>query len=814
MRAWLLCSLLVVLVTPPVAVAQWQLDGTILSLPPAAVAPSVVADGSGGAITVWTQAGATYAQRVDASGTALWTAGGVEVCASNGFGGTTDPRLWPDGMGGAFITWRDGRNLLTTSQDIYAQRVDAAGAPQWTANGVQLSTSAFGEDLPAVVAAGSGGAIVMWRGNFGDIFAQGLNAAGSTLWAAGGVNIGAGPTVATNLELVPDGAGGAVVAWSDARLGILDLNIYAQRVDGSGASLWLMDGEPLCTVLTMQILNDLALDADGSAIATWTDPRAGGIDIYVQKVDGAGDPQWTADGVAVCLAVGDQGAPVVCSDGFGGAIVAWHDPRTGVFDIAAQRVNQWGTPQWAVDGIGLCIAAGDQTLPTIASDGGGGAIVAWSDGRVMPPATYALGVTLGGFTGWTLDGVPVSVAPGAKSQIGIASDNAGGAIVAWLDGRPSASGVYAQRITYENGLWGRPEAVITSVADVPNDQGGRVRVNWEASTWDVRGYTEIEFYSVWRATQAFPMANLPEGSLVLDDPSRVGADFAGSAYWVEPTTAGEPYYWEWIGNQAVLNSPGYAFSAATRADSTAMGDADHFFQVVAHTDDPYVFWPSNVATGTSVDNLAPAAPLQLTAQRLTTNGPAQGNAATSAAPGDVLLSWLASGESDLRDYSIYRSTANDVQATPAFFIAGTTEDSYLDTTAPTGQSYYYVLTATDVHGNASAATGTVSVGPSTNVGRTPTVSALTVLPNHPNPFSSTTSLEIGLARAGAVSLEVFDVAGRRVAEREIEGARAGWQRLVFDGRDDAGRPLASGVYFYRVSAPGEKAVTRKMVVRR
>jgi hypothetical protein len=67
----------------------------------------------------------------------------------------------------------------------------------------------------------------------------------------------------------------------------------------------------------------------------------------------------------------------------GGAIVTWEDFRSGTSngDIYAQRVNLAGGPQWTTDGVALCTAANNQYNPTIASDGAGGAIVTWSDGR-------------------------------------------------------------------------------------------------------------------------------------------------------------------------------------------------------------------------------------------------------------------------------------------------------------------------------------------------------------------------------------------------------------------------------------------------
>jgi flagellar hook assembly protein FlgD len=91
--------------------------------------------------------------------------------------------------------------------------------------------------------------------------------------------------------------------------------------------------------------------------------------------------------------------------------------------------------------------------------------------------------------------------------------------------------------------------------------------------------------------------------------------------------------------------------------------------------------------------------------------------------------------------------------------------------------------------------------------------ALTVRGNMPNPFNATTTLRIGLPKAGEVEIEVFDVAGRRVRSERTGTLAAGWRELSFQARDASGQTLPSGVYFYRVKANGE-TLTRKMVIAR
>lgn len=86
-------------------------------------------------------------------------------------------------------------------------------------------------------------------------------------------------------------------------------------------------------------------------------------------------PSFAADSVALSTAANDQSSPTIVSDGMGGAIATWRDYRNGSAlanaDIYAQRVNAAGVPQWTADGVALCTAANDQGPPTIVSDGAG-----------------------------------------------------------------------------------------------------------------------------------------------------------------------------------------------------------------------------------------------------------------------------------------------------------------------------------------------------------------------------------------------------------------------------------------------------------
>ena len=84
--------------------------------------------------------------------------------------------------------------------------------------------------------------------------------------------------------------------------------------------------------------------------------------------------------------------------------------------------------------------------------------------------------------------------------------------------------------------------------------------------------------------------------------------------------------------------------------------------------------------------------------------------------------------------------------------------------------------------------------------------------NFPNPFNPGTTIRFGLKRAGAVSLAIYDVTGRRVRSlAHGRHLRAGTHEVAWDGRDEAGELAANGVYLYEIRV-GDHQSTRKMVL--
>ena len=103
-------------------------------------------------------------------------------------------------------------------------------------------------------------------------------------------------------------------------------------------------------------------DGAGGAIFAWIDNRTGTGHLCAQRVSASGTPLWTTDGVLLSTATGGEFSPAILADGAGGAIVAYQDVHGSFYDIYAQRVNAVGVPQWTGKGVPLCAATGDQWI--------------------------------------------------------------------------------------------------------------------------------------------------------------------------------------------------------------------------------------------------------------------------------------------------------------------------------------------------------------------------------------------------------------------------------------------------------------------
>jgi flagellar hook capping protein FlgD len=405
-----------------------------------------------------------------------WPRDGRALCTASGTQG--QPTIVAEGTGGAIVTWHDNRS---GNYDIYAQHVLASGAVDsaWPVDGRALCTAAGHQEYPRIVADGAGGAIVTWEDNRSgaeDFYAQHVLASGAVdpAWPVDGRVLCTTPINKFSPAIATDGAGGAIVTWNGG-------DIYAQHVLASGAidPAWPVNGRAVSTAPAFQEVPAIVADGAGGAIVTWQDDRGTaattvgttkGIirldkdynyNIYAQHVlaSGAVDPAWPVDGQALCTAAGPQYEPTLVGDGTGGAIVAWSDLRSGGNPhVYAQHVSASGVVDAAWPANGRALSASlSQWGPSMASDQTGGAIVAWQDSRNGNYDTYAQHLLASGALDatWPLDGRALCTAVNEQVEHAIVSDGAGGAIATWTDYRTGIDyDIYAHHVLASGALDG------------------------------------------------------------------------------------------------------------------------------------------------------------------------------------------------------------------------------------------------------------------------------------------------------------------------------------------------------------------------
>lgn len=141
-------------------------------------------------------------------------------------------------------------------------------------------------------------------------------------------------------------------------------------------------------------------------------------------------------------------------------------------------------------------------------------------------------------------------------------------------------------------------------------------------------------------------------------------------------------------------------------------------------------------------------------------------------------------------------------------LVSSTPDSFLVDADPGAGTWFYAVTAEDVHGNESEPSAEVSA---TVEPRPPLAFALRS--SYPNPFSASARIEYDIPADADVELRIFDVGGRLVTVLHDGPVSAGTKREVWNGTDGSGLQVASGVYYCRLRAPGVEKRIRMTLVR-
>ena len=751
--------------------------------------PQLLEDGDGGAFIVWQdyrdrQITDIYAQRINAGLNPMWANDGIPVCTAE----NTQywPRLTPDNTGGFVVVWHDKRNGIDF--DIYAQRITSDGTIVWLENGTLICNADNHQLYPNITSSPYSDYIICWIDNRDGsdnpsypiencaLFTQQLNKDGKTS-QLNGVKLGGylayrGSDNYKVFSCTSGGVCGAIAIWEDDRENDdSDWDVYAKLIgeqQGCLATEWGLEGVEIVSLIDNQEHAKVIPDGQGNTIIAWEDRRNGSdYDLYIQKVDASGAELWGANGTPVCQINGDQIEVQACPDGAGGAIIVWRDHRYGsASDIWTQRIDSSGNNVWTANGIAICTESYTQMSPIIVPDRSGGAIITWIDNRnllITDGDIYGQRVDASGQVLWAGNGVPISTLEYDQDELYMINDDSGGAFVAYHC--IESERIRALQIN-GNGevLWEHLLCIAQNYKRHPKllrDGTGGVIIVWQ----DYRNEWITDIYA-----------------------QRV--DASGSIVW------------------------------ATDGVGICVSDAYNYWPTIAGAGDgkAIIAWHDN--RNDDYDIYAQCIDLITGALQWSGNGVPVGTVpgdqwycrAESIDDGGIVIGWNdgRNGDSDIYAQKVTVDGACVWQdnGLPISAIAGTDEQELEMCNDGVGG---FVFVWSDWRGTYPPDVYAQRLLENPGVGTDRQLyederSKILAAPrcrnslcnNYPNPFNPSTTINFSIARSSHVNLSIYNVKGQLVRTLVNEHKAADEYRVTWNGKDNRGIPVSSGVYFYAI----------------
>lgn len=286
-----------------------------------------------------------------------------------------------------------------------------------------------------------------------------------------------------------------------------------------------------------------------------------------------------------------------------------------------------------------------------------------------------------------------------------------------------------------------------SVQDVPNDEGGNVRISFIKSKLDSKSISSTDSaivnYSVWRKN-------------------------GGS--------------WDALSSFNAIQDSVYNYVAPTLSDYIFTGSAIPYYtyRVIAHTKNPAIYYISDEMSGYSIDNIAPSAPANLLAVK---DNYYNAN----------VISWEHNKEKDFKSYFVYRSEQQNFVASELNKIAEVQHEKFTDYSISNNTKYYYKVVATDVHYNMSNASVIATILGNENNKNSATKFEL--MQNYPNPFNPSTTIRYSIPEQSIVEIRILNPLGQEVYLGEKSVKNCG----IYSFNWNAGN-LSSGVYYCSIKA--------------
>lgn len=453
-----------------------------------------------------------YVQRIDKDGYTIFQEDGIAVCDVEGAQNQTQIVATSDSC--AIIFWIDNRTNYTNSTDLYAQKIDRQGNILWTSGGVPVSqfddpTPGSASDF-FVIADDNGGAYAAWilgYYGYGQLRAQRIDNNGNIMWDSTGAVLTDGAVDSRSPRLVRNHSGITVVY----RHTVGGYAIYYQIVDEFGNIKFTRPGKLVATNGPQGATSIAMADTtQNEAVAIlWGENQSGNTGtLFAQAMDNDGNKLWGSDPVIINDVPGNHAYyKIVKSLNNSDYYLVWKDGRriNVAYDIYAQKINNSGQPQWTQNGILVCNTPYTFTNSSISANNDG-IYVSWADTRVNAFGIYAQKIKSDSTFEWINNGIRLTQNFDVMNLMTLDPEvNTGGALVVFSgNGNPSGTGenVYAKYVG-ANGVVGG----VTSndensyvnptefdlVQNYPNPFNPSTKISWQSP---VSSYQTLKVYDI------------------------------------------------------------------------------------------------------------------------------------------------------------------------------------------------------------------------------------------------------------------------------------------------------------------------------
>ncbi|NQV19603.1 MAG: T9SS type A sorting domain-containing protein [Armatimonadetes bacterium] len=789
-------------------------------------------DGTGGAIVVWNDRREAdnenlYMQRFATDGTLLWTTGGAILCDAPNV--QEKPQMTPDGTGNFIISWRDKRN--ENLGDIYAQRIDLIGDFLW-GDGIEICVGNGIQTNPEITQSSDQGAIVVWEDGrnspmFQDIYAQKIDINGNLIWQPEGNPVCIETYHQLNPRLVGNDAGGCWIVWDDTReQGYPHVDIYVQKVNADGSIQFEVNGKVLCNAFGEQFYPLIKRNANNEVFVSWGDNRDGSIGIYLQILNDDGQIQLAENGEIIYYGLcGDANNYQFLANN-NKPVIIWEDSRFGFVgtQIFYQVLNSDGSNMFVEDGIPITIFTGydQEDFDAVLYPNSNTIAIVWEETRTDFQQIYAQAVDIDGNSLWDENGLPVGeyLLQQELPQISVKENNEElDYYVGWSDFRDWEFAIYGQKIRNGQLLWDTEGKLIA--APTGNDKLEDIVENfyiWEGGSWtntdiyvklvDEDGNTAAGWpedgLEICNAEnkQRYPQGIIiPQGLLIIWEDCRSGerdiygqiVTYDGNILWQEnglPLVVQENdqdkfqfiyddgLYVVWQDFRSISNYNYEIYAQKFYEDGNELWQEGGV--LVAGVDETNCENPDLVKVGNKIFVVWK-----------------DGNIKAQLLSEDGELLWQPQGIficdefMDQNHPKVVSNGEDDVYI--AWQDGRATIMGYEGLTSILGvyaQKFHIEQTSIE---NEEI--------PNTNF----------ILSNHPNPFNPETTISYQLTADSKVNLKVFNIKGQKVKTLLSDQLPAGLHSVVWDGRDNNGISVSSGIYFYKLEVDDFREV-RKMIL--